>query len=326
MPESLEDLWVLSQFISPNDKILATTQRKVKIGNDSTKQITKLIFIELEVIKTSFESDILRVSGTIQNETEFTAVGQSHSLNFNVNDKIKIQKANLLNFEQKLLDRAVKTKKSMSLLILLDKSELIASQFGDFSYQVFFEKKGLGSKKQYHEEINENEEKLKLIEDLLKKDYSHIIFAGPGSWKDSLKKYIEDKTGLKTLSLSFPEISAQGVQKAIKQIHESGILKESSLGDESTAVSNLLENINKNKKHIYGYKNTQTATNEGKVELLLISTKFIDKQKEDEKYTEINELMKTVEQLNGNLIIVNSKNEPGKILDGLGGIAGICRY
>ena len=90
--ENLEDLWVLSQFIVPEDKIFATTERKVKIGNDNTKQVKKLIHVDLLVKKVNFDSDNLRVSGEIQNETEFTAIGQNHSLNFAPGDKIKLEK------------------------------------------------------------------------------------------------------------------------------------------------------------------------------------------------------------------------------------------
>ena len=65
-------MWVLSQFINENDKVFASTKRKVKIGGDaSTKQVTKIIFTELLVKKTSFENETLKVTGQIQNESDF---------------------------------------------------------------------------------------------------------------------------------------------------------------------------------------------------------------------------------------------------------------
>lgn len=324
--ESLEDLWVLSQFIVPEDKVFATTERKVKLGDDRAKQVVKIIFVDLIVKKVNFESESLRVSGEILNETEFTAIGQSHTLTFNVNDKIKIEKKNVLKFEESLLKNAIETKKSKNLLVLMDKDELIAVEFTDFNFSVLFEKSNLGSKKYVHTEVNEEEEKFLILEEFLKRDYSNVVFAGPGLWKDRLSKYVKDKVGINSLVLSFGDVSNSAVSRVLKEINEKGVLQDSSLAKESEVISKLLENINKGEKYIYGYENSSNAVNEGRVEVLLVSNKFLLDKREDGTYNEVNELMKVVESLNGNLVIVNSKNETGKVLDGLGGIGGILRY
>jgi mRNA surveillance protein pelota len=324
--ETLDDLWVLSQFIVDSDKIYATTERKVKIGNDRTKQIKKLIFIELLVKKTSFENEVLRVSGEIQNETEFTTINQAHTLSFNINDKIKIEKQNLLKFEEEMLNNQLESKKSHNLLVLMDKDELIAVDFSDLTHSVLFEKKGLGSKKYIHNEINEEEEKFKILEEFLKRDYSNIILSGPGLWKDKLQKYIKEKNNLNCLVLSFPDVSNNAIPKVINEINSKGLIQDSQISRENEFISKLLENINKGSKYVYGEENTINSINEGRLDVFLISTKFIHTKKEEEKYTQINEVMKLVESLNGKLVIINSNNETGKVLDGLGGIGGILRY
>ena len=325
--ETLDDLWVLSQFIVQNDRLFATTERKVKIGSETNyKVVKKLIFVELLVKQAKFENETLRVTGEIQNETEFTATGASHTLSFSPGDKIKLYKPSILKFEEKLIDNACKSKNSMNLLILLDKDELIASEFSPFSYRILYEQKGLGSKKYQHTEINEEEQKFKIIENSLKKDYSSIILSGPGIYKDKLLKYIKDKTNQKPISFQFADVSATAIPRAIKKINETGILSESQLAHENKYMSKLLENINKKEKHAYSKQNTFESVNAGSCEILLVSTKFIEQSKDENNYEELNSIMKTVEQLQGELVIVDSKNETGKQLDGLGGIAGILRY
>lgn len=324
--ETLEDLWVLSQFIVPNDKVFATTERKVKLGDDRSKQIKKIIKVDLLVKKTNFDNDTLRVSGEIQNETEFTAIGQAHSLSFNINDKIKFEKASVLKFEEEMLKNAIESKKSQNLLVLMDKDELICVDFSDFNFSILFEKRNLGSKKYVHSEVDEEEEKFKILEEFLKRDYSNIIFAGPGLWKDRLQKYIKDKCNLTVLSIAFPDVSTSSVSRVLKEISEKGVLQDTQFAIENEVITKLLENINKGEKYIYSENNTIDAINSGKVETLLVSNKFISDKKESGSYVEVNELMKLVEQLNGKLVIINSKNETGKVLDGLGGIAGILRY
>lgn len=324
--DSLEDLWVLSQFICEDDKIFATTQRKVSIGSDKKKQVTKIIFVELKVKKVNFDSETLRISGEIENETEFTAKKQAHTLSFNVNDKIKIEKKSLLVYEENLIRKAVESKSQLNLLVLLDKDELLAIEFSDYSYKVFFHEKGLGSKKYHKLELNEEEEKLKIIEDLLKKNYSSIIFSGPGIYKEKLKKYIIDKLGIKILTFNWHDVNENSISKLVKDISTSGMLSESQLAIESKFIQKLLENIAKNEKNSYGIENTKNAINMGSVESLLISTKLIDDKKEEGTYLKLNELMKLSESLQAKLVILNSRNDSGKILDGLGGIGAILRY
>ena len=324
--ETLEDLWILSEFILPEDRVFATTQRKVKIGDDKTKQVTKIIFVDLKVTKTSFETQILRITGEIQNETEFTAQGQSHTLSFSPNDTIKIKKTQLLSYEKKLLEKSLNSKNSLNLLILLDKDDLIVSEFGEFSFKVLLNQTGLGSKKYHLNQINEQEEKFKLIEEILKKNYSTIIFAGPSNYKDKLQKYVKDKIGLEVLTFFWHDVNNYSIQKVIKEISESKLLEETQFSKESKLISELLKNISLEQKNAYGFEKVENSINEGSCEKLLISTKYIEKQKEENNYLNLNNLIKTTEQLKGDLIIFNSKNEPGKILDGLGGIAAILRY
>lgn len=325
--ETLDDLWVLSQFIVPGDRIFGRAERKVKIGSETNyKVVKKLIFVELKTTNIKFENETLRITGEIQNETEFTAIGASHTLTYSPGDKINLQKLSLLKFEEKMLNNALKSKKALNLLVLLDKDELIAAEFSEFSYRVLFEESGLGSKKYSSEEINEQEQKYKLIEDLLKKDYSKIILSGPGIFKDKLQKYIKDKIGLETISFHWIDVNPQSIQKVIKKINESSVLGESQLSYENSYVTKLLENINLGSKFAYGMENIEDCANSGRIEVLLISTKMINKAKDEGNYVELNNFMKLVEQLNGELTIIESKNEPGKILDGLGGIASILRY
>ena len=324
--ESLEDLWVLSQFIEPNDVIYALTERKVKIGNDNAKQVKKLIRVDLSAKKVAFESDVLRISGEILNETEFTAVGQSHSLTFKVNDSIKIEKKNPLNYEKQMLENSLKSKKTKNMIILLDKDELIATEFTNANFSVLFEKKGLGSKKQFHSEIYEEEEKYNLIKDFINRDYENIILAGPSQFKDRLSKYIKDKEGTKTIVFSFPDVNTSAVERAIKEVYKQSVLESSELGRENDLITKLLENIDKQQKFAYGFESVHNSINSGSCEKLLISTKLIQERREDGTYEDLSNLMRMAEDIRAELHIINSKNETGKVLDGLGKIASINRY
>ncbi len=325
--ETLDDLWVLSQIINTNDRVFGKTERKIKIGSETNYKVTtKTIYVDLLVDKVKFEDERLKILGKIQNENEYAAIGSAQTLNYNAGDKIKFEKKNMLKFEQKLLDNAVKSKKSQNLLILFDKDTLYAIEFSNISYKILFKETNLGSKKTLEGEVNEEEQKYNIIKDLLKKDYSKIIFASPSIYKDKLQKYLKDKTGLKTITFSWTDVSSNAVLKVIEKINQSGILSESQIAYEMEHINKLLENISKKTKSTYGLDNITQAINSGSCETLLLSTDFMNNEKEKGNYENINNLIRTVEKLNGNLVIVNSKNQSGKILDGLTGIAGILRY
>ena len=244
--EHLEDLWTLSEIISPESIVYSSTKRKVALGNDKTKQITKIIFVELKVQKTSFENDILRISGEIQNETEFTAVGQAHTLSFNVNDTIKFKKDKFLKYEQNMLDKSIESKQTQNLLILLDKDEMIVSSFNEYNFKVLANEKNLGSKKGYANiSINEEEEKFKIIESLFSKDYNSIVLMGPGNSREKFKKFLSTKN-IKTLSLAFSQVGSNFVEKAIAKVQESNLIGENQIAREQKEIDLLLVAIEKN--------------------------------------------------------------------------------
>ncbi len=325
--ETLDDLWVLSNFINPNDFIFAKTERKVKIGSETAyKVVRKLIFVELLVKNVIYSVNTLKISGEIQNETEYTSKGSSHTLSFTTSDKIRIKKSNILKYEEDMIKKSLNDKKEHNLCILLDKDSLIVFEFTNFAYKILLDIKNLGSKKYMLSEIDEEHEKYELLKDLFLKNYSNIIISGPGIYKDKFQKYIKDNLNIKTHVFLFSDVSQSSITNLIKDISKSDLISKSQIYYESEYINQLLLNINQKSKYCYGYKNVKESINSGSCSILLISTVFINSAKSNGEYNELNDLIKLAEELNGKLIIINSENQSGSILDGLGGIAGILRY
>ena len=59
---------------------------------------------------------------------------------------------------------------------------------------------------------------------------------------------------------------------------------------------------------------------------MLITDDFIHKKRQEDKFEDIERLMRTVESMNGSIHIISSEHEGGKKLDGLGGIGALLRY
>ena len=59
---------------------------------------------------------------------------------------------------------------------------------------------------------------------------------------------------------------------------------------------------------------------------MLITDDLIHKKRQEEKFEEIDFLMRKVESMQGKIHLISSEHSGGKKLDGLGGIGSILRY
>jgi len=59
---------------------------------------------------------------------------------------------------------------------------------------------------------------------------------------------------------------------------------------------------------------------------LLITDTLINSYRKEEKFSVLEGLMSLVDNMKGEIHIINGKNDAGKKLDGLGGVGAILRY
>ena len=82
--------------------------------------------------------------------------------------------------------------------------------------------------------------------------------------------------------------------------------------------------INKNKA-CYGYEETTQKVNESAIKKLIVSENLLKTMKEEDRYKEIDGLLKTAENMQAEIEFITGKDTMKK-LDALGGIAGILRW
>ena len=88
----------------------------------------------------------------------------------------------------------------------------------------------------------------------------------------------------------------------------------------------MLSAIKKGDLASYGFEQVSKAVKAGAISALLFTDKFIQKRKEDGTFIDVEEILKTIDSLQGKIHIISSEHEGGKKLDGLGGIAAILRF
>ena len=121
-------------------------------------------------------------------------------------------------------------------------------------------------------------------------------------------------------------VGENAINEVLKRPETENALKQDRIAREFRYVEELFTEISKNNLASYGLKETKEAAIAGAVKTLLITDKFIQERRTENKYDDIENMMKTIDTTKGDILIVSSDNEAGKKLDGLGGIAAILRY
>jgi protein pelota len=333
--ENLDDLWYLTYIIEIGDSLKSFTFRKIKIGKDDdrdAKVIKKPAVISIQVEKIEFAkySNILRVSGIITEAPEDIPLGSHHTLGLEEGSEFTLHKQNFLKYQIEKLEESAKETKEKILVVVHDREEAYFALLKKYGFELLTEIKGNVTKKA--EVKAESADFFSLLKDTIieydkRHNYSSIIIASPGFWKEYIQKQITDQ-GIKKkiVYATCSSVGVNGINEVIKRPEGQTVLKQEKFAKEMEKIEELLSEISKQGKAEYGLKKVRETIESGAVSELLITDLFIQKKRQEEKFMEIEHMMKTVENMNGEVHIISSEHEGGKKLDGLGGIAGLLRY
>jgi len=333
--KTLDDLWYLSQIIEPGDIVKGKTIRKIKIGEEEqrAKNVTKkAVFVSIKVEKSEFHkySDILRVSGTIIEGPEIVQKGSYHTFNIEENTIITIIKEHWLKFQLDKLKEAKEQRVEDILVCVFDREEADFALLKKQGYKLLAHFKGDVNKKFEAAKVKNTfySDIVKKIEEYDKRyKIRHILLASPAFWKEDLFKIIKnDELKQKIVLATCSNTGKSGINEVLKRAEIRNILKKERVAKELNLVDSLLEEISKDNLAAYGIKEVKEAVNSGAVAMLLITDSLIQKTRQEDKYKEIEELMRLVEQMKGEIFIISADNEAGKKLNGLGGIGAILRF
>ncbi|MBW3020760.1 mRNA surveillance protein pelota [Candidatus Woesearchaeota archaeon] len=330
--ENKDDLWYLSQIIDQNDLVKGKTYRKIKLGGDGDKVniIKKPVTLEISTEKVDFNEDSLRVNGKVQNDVEDIPKGSYHAINVDTNSIIEITKRRWLSFQREKLDKALSQNKNKFLIVSLDREKAIFAVTKDDDYQLLVELNGEVQKKDdkasytgdfYKDTIKQIQEYNERIKP------TNIIIGSPAFWKDDLYKKITDESLKKKIVLTtcFSH-GKNSINEILKGKETQEVLKQEFLVKELHLVSEFLEKISRNENYAYGFSEVNECANLGAVKTLLISDNTIKEFRETGRFEELEFLMNLVEEMNGEVHVINSNNDAGRKLDGLTGIGAILRY
>lgn len=327
--ENYDDLWTLNKFILKGDLIKSKTQRKVAIGSNKTKQVIKTILIELKVTNVRLYVDHINIQGEIQNQTEFTAIGSHHSLSYFTSDIIEIDdssnRGTKTNYSKELLNSSLNSSKNKVLIIICDVDSIIISRCSLYSIEILLEKSRLGSKKYYFSTSQKSsiDEMYELLKEIQFDEYSAIIFSGPGNYKIQLKEMcLKNNDNLKTYVYNVASVERNSITYIIRQLKLNKVLEHIQEEKVEQKVEQFLEFLHKDPNKVaYGQEEVFNAIKQAQCSTIIILSSTFDTIQEENP-----EVLLEVEQMGGEIMIVNSQSHYGSIVQGMGNIIAILRF
>jgi len=330
VPETLDDIWHLSNIIQPNDLVRALTFRTDEQNTDKvrTKKASKKkmkLGIRVEQIKFHEFSDRLRIHGVIEEGQQ--DLGSYHTFNVTAdnNDVLTIIKEEWKPFELQRLDEAVKqTSESLVLFVSLDTDEATIAVLRQSGVQWITDIASHQSGKQYESENTEKQyfgDIIKIIKEKMT-EQTTLVIVGPGFTRDHLAKVGKEKEPDlfdQCLSYATGNAGMNGVHEAMKSGVVEHIAKENRVVLETQLVDNVFSEIKKNGLIAYGFDDVKQAITAGAVDRLLITDTMVRTENGDH-------LLKKADEMQSDFTIVNTMHDAGKKLEGLGGIAALLRY
>ncbi|HIH15286.1 MAG: protein pelota [archaeon GW2011_AR17] len=334
---TLDDLWYLSHCIEINDQVQGRTLRKIKLGDDSDKNvkiIKKPVTLKINVERVEFQkfSNNLRISGKITEAPEDIPHASYHTIEVEEGTVIKIIKKSWPKYLLQKIKDACEDKGSKILIVALERDEVTYALLTSSGYKILADLEGEVGKKGYAD-IQEKEfytEVAKHLDEYVQRySIEHIIIASPAFWKEDLFQIIKKKYSTLTKKITLATCNTTGknaIEEVLKRDEVKTVLKDDRTTQETALIEELLEGIAKNSLVAYGEKEVKESSEAHAIKILLISDLYIQEQREAGKYLFLDTMMREVERSNGEVHIISSEHDAGKKLYGLGGIGAILRY
>jgi len=332
VPESADDLWTLSQVLDANDEVSGKTVRKIKLeGERKSEVMKKTVFLRLQAEKFDFDpSGELRVTGKILEGPEDVARGSYHTFSIETGTAVTIAKKRWLSFQLQRIKEATEAKPPAIIICAFDREEAVFARLTKAGHEILLKLKGEVQRKRMETKTAKNffDEIVAQLQEYDKRfSADKIILASPAFWKDELLKSLKDpQLKKKAILATVSSADESGITEALKRPELQEALRQERAAKEMQLVEQVLAGIAKGSAVAYGLADVTAGADAGAVATLLISDALITRTRADNTYSAVEHVLQAVDDAQGTIVIVSSKHDGGKKLDGLGGIAAILRY
>lgn len=307
--ENNDDLWYLKELIDKGDQVRTKTQRTKLDGREK-----KTVTLTIEVEKTEYQKDRLRVTGEIVKGADDIELGY-HTFNLEAGTEFEMWKE-FTDAEWEQLQEAQRKESYEVLFCLVEKGSCDIYRVEESGITDLSKVRDNVPGKMYsHDETGEGFHK-EVASILERSDAENIVLAGPGFQKKKVYNELSDETQKKVNLQDTSVTGKTGLHEAIKRGALEKIVDESRISEESSLIEEFLKRLEQEGKVSYG-EPVKDLAEMGAVKKLLITP---------EKLRENRKIAEKVEQQGGEVKTIHTDNEPGMRLEQFGGIAAFLRY
>ena len=327
-PENLEDLWHIERVLESGDRIRSRSFRRFKAGEGDAGE-KKPINVEIDAEKIEFAkfANRLRVTGPILSGTpeEFVQVGAYHTIDIEPGFAFTLIKKDWKNYQiERLRQAVIETKRPKVAFVVLDDEKAIFATLRGYGVEFEFELEARASKRDEKFEEKVQQYFGEIFKKIASYEVGTVIVAGPGFTKDNLREFIvkKDKELLKKIvfeSCSYAERS--GVYELLKKGVVGKATQAQHFEEEVKAIEELMLHVGKDDGlATYGISQVRDAVAASAVVRIFVLDEVLRANKEVENAVELAEKKKV------ELLIFSHEGEPGRKLNGLGGLAAILKF
>jgi protein pelota len=341
-PENLDDLWHLYNLIYAGDVVYARTTREVKMDSEfgrpkKGKRIMLVLGVKAKDVAWDKSLNRLRVHGLLVDAPEDVAgAGSWHTLNITFGESMTITKEKgWTRHMVERLERATKTTTAPVVILVIDDEEYCVAVMRQFGVDAKVEQKiKLPGKR----EAEDREAALRkafqsatsAVREVWESAHGPIVVLGLGFVKDGFIRFLRDEASdVAEKVVEVKNVHSSGVA-GIHEALRSGILaaafKHARVAEETMAVEEILKRLGADRRDVtYGFDEVEKANTYGAIETLLVADSTI-RSLDDEKRLALEQIMKSVEEKGGKIVVVSAEHEAGEKLQALGGTAALLRY
>jgi protein pelota len=340
VPETFDDLWHLYNIIYKNDEVYASTSREIKPDEKYARpkrgeRVSVFLGIKVESVTWDKLLGRLRVHGTICEAPEIAPAGAHHALNIALNKPVTIVKREWAAHNIERLKSATRASEKPILIVAMDDEGYVIATTAQYGIEVKAEesvklpgkleaeKRGTATKAYFRKTLNG-------LRQIRLEAQSPIVIIGVGFVKNDFAKFLEDEAPDVARSVLDVKSVNNGGVAGIYEALRSGVLlkamKQQRIVVETEITEEILKRLGKGGSNVtYGLEEVEKAAKLGAVEKLVLADTMLRKAS-DEKRLQLENLMKSVEQKGGSIIVVSTEHEAGAKLMALGGIAALLRF
>ncbi|MHA1185792.1 MAG: pelota family protein [Candidatus Heimdallarchaeota archaeon] len=332
VPETIDDLYVLYNIISPNDQVKARTFRRLRQTDengraDKGERVPMILTLVVEEAKFHEFANRLRIKGKIiAGPEDLISLGTYHTINTETGTFLTIIKEFWTKVDKNTLDDSEATLASVGAF----NSAIIAH------FKERIPKKSGGKAKTRAEMIGKFYAKITFaINEAVgskDSDISAMVLAGPGFTKDNYYRYLKDSRTLTALPLEkiILERASCGGPSAIGEIVSKNILgrimEEEQASSEAVYVEEVLSRIGKNTGTVaYGKEAIVKALEFGAIETFLIVDREL-RLREKDKRIALDRLLDAVQKNGGKVVILSENHDAGRQVVKFGGRIALLRF